>query len=227
MVTKVEEKLIKLRLAHDIDPESFLLIKTVLNEHPNAKVYQANKKYYNTKEWRFMITTKALIGRDTTEKKVTAILAFEMHKTKISRNRSETQVRWQYRQIEVDGGVTIKNHHQKNIGYVPDYKMSSTRIYDLASMKEEDIADNLKSYEKLLFKEAKSLSDRHIKAEKRRIEREEKKKNDLIALKEKLFKRHNISGASAEKLYEIVCVDNTMLKSIEKTFEQYVEVLKV
>lgn len=227
MVTKVEEKLINLRLTSDIESDDFAIIKTILNVHNNARVYQAKKPYRADKEWRISYTTKAKIGRDKKEHDVSIILAYELTKSRISKHKTETNVRWRYRQIQIDDGVRIKDFYQKDVGCIPDYKITYSRLYGLLGMGEEEVTKSFLGYETSLIKEAKSLSDRYIKAAERKAAREEKLKKELADLKEKLFKKHNVSSPGAEKLFEIVCADTINVSVIEKAFEQYVEVLKV
>lgn len=230
MVTKTEEKLINLRLTQSIEPEEFAIIKAILNEHGNARVYQANRPWQDGKEWRFQYQTKVKIGREKTLRTVKTIISFELNKNRVSKNKIETNIRWKYRQIQIDDGIKIKDHRQAKIGYIPDYNINGFRVYDFDVNDVATLQKRFKEYEKSLFLKAKYLTNDYNKEEARRIAQEEKRKNDIKAAKEKLFAKHNVSGASAEKLFEIIANEAGewgSIGSMESVFDLYVDVLKV
>ena len=230
MVTKTEEKLINLRLTQSIEPEEFAIIRAILNEHANARVYQANCPWQDGKEWRFQYQTKVKIGREKTLRTVKAIVSFELNKNKVSKNKFENNIRWKYRQIQIDDDIKIKDQRQSKIGYIPDYRINGFRVYDFDVNDIATLQKRFKEYEKSLFLNAKQLTKEYNKEEARRIAQEEKRKNDIAALKVNLFTKHNISGAQAEKLFEIIVEQMGEWGStgaMETTFERYVDVLKV
>ena len=230
MVTKTEEKLINLRLTQSIEPEEFAIIRAILNEHANARVYQANCPWQDGKEWRFQYQTKVKIGREKTLRTVKAIVSFELNKNKVSKNKFENNIRWKYRQIQIDDDIKIKDQRQSKIGYIPDYRINGFRVYDFDVNDIATLQKRFKEYEKSLFLNAKQLTKEYNKEEARLIAQEEKRKNDIAALKVNLFTKHNISGAQAEKLFEIIVEQMGEWGStgaMETTFERYVDVLKV